>query len=262
MKQKNEPDPNAKNETSFNLHLPDLQKSVNVPFLRKMLPVCDKCKGQFKSRHLCREKKKHKNLPWCPVFICITIDESCIDKDRNCLIDNSLAYAISDPSQEWRRYMFKDIVEKQELDVSSILIEHKRERRGFDSERKEDPCLPMCQDCKTKNYTSAYCRERRPDLVHRYLPWNTIYVDMSLSEKGKAQTLRNNTNNNDTQKGKGDNENRQKSVTMSHDQNRMYYSSQNDENITVDNFFSHVDESRTFFVQISSNVYKIQVRKM
>lgn len=145
--------------------------------------------------------------------------------------------------------MFKDEDEKREIDVSMSLYGDERNRRN---RGEEGQCLPMCHPCKTKNYTSSYCRERGIDLAHQYLPWNSIYVDMSLAtdnkdDKDKEPARRNTTSQNHGTEGN----------TFIHTNDRYQYN----ENLDADTFFDNIDSSRTFFVQISSKFYKIQVRK-
>jgi len=59
------------------------QEPIEIPypagtdFAERPLPVCERCKRNFKTRDVCRKKYQHRALPWCPVFLCITLDHSC-----------------------------------------------------------------------------------------------------------------------------------------------------------------------------------------
>ena len=125
--------------------IPGFKKPVRLPFPEKALPVCLRCKKNYKTRELCRVRDGHTGLPWTLTYVCVTLDESCIDPKTGRIIDSPL------------------------------------ESRGFDyhqpyCEKDEVPKgTPICASCKEKNYTRAYCREKQK---HKQLPWSTVYVTL------------------------------------------------------------------------------------
>lgn len=139
----------------FLLTIPGLQDKVEIQFPKQRLPVCVKCKQNYKTRKLCRERRKHNDLPWRKTYICITLNRSCFSDDYE-LIDRPFLAR----NTNWQPYQYKD--------WSSI-----------------NSKIPMCRECKGKNYTRSYCRERK--YKHRDLPWETVYVELYPKEKGKPQ---------------------------------------------------------------------------
>ena len=110
------------------LKIPGLGEGVKITFPNRRLPVCSKCKGHFKTRDLCRVRKMHTSPPWTPVYICITLDSSCTDDDNKLRKGPFRATNTS-----WKPYEFKKT-----------------------ARMKSD--MPMCFDCKNKNYTGSSCR--------------------------------------------------------------------------------------------------------
>ena len=130
------------------LEIPGLNEILKITFPSRRLPVCAKCKGHFKTRDLCRSRKLHTALPWTFVNICISIHKSCLNKDSTI---REGPYKVR--NIDWQPYEIKKSV-KLEDDLS------------------------MCLDCKNKNYTASFCRGGAN--YHRYLPWNTIYMELSV----------------------------------------------------------------------------------
>lgn len=137
---------------NLSLTVPGIKHVINIPFPARRLPSCDKCKRHYKTRELCREVKKHNGLPWTKVFICMTLDPSCYDERTNRLLVADYADLTASPN-ETLPYQLKPDVEV-------------------------DPNMPMCLDCKNKNYTRVSCRGKKGN-SHRYLPWGTVYVTLS-----------------------------------------------------------------------------------
>jgi len=134
--------------------IPGLGDDIVIQFPKQRLPVCVRCKHHFKTRKLCREKKKHTGLPWRKIYICITLNDSCLQED-NTLKKGSF----TSKTRGWRPYQYKATTEIN--------------------------CdIPMCSSCKSKNYTGSYCRERRNP--HRDLPWDTVYVEVFPTEKTES----------------------------------------------------------------------------
>jgi len=132
------------------LKVPGLDKKFDIQFPKGRLPVCDKCKKNYKTRELCRSRDRHKDLPWAKTFICITIDQSCTDNTNKFVNEPFVARPL----------------DKQPFAYKSDL----------------DTTLPICATCKEKNYTRTYCRSK---MKHRYLPWNTVYAALSADPNGK-----------------------------------------------------------------------------
>jgi len=135
------------NWDTFPLSIPGLGNDIAINVPKNRLPVCIRCKHQYKTRRLCREKKKHAGLPWRKMYICITLHDSCFTGNKSLIKGPFVAKNIS-----WQPYQYKGSV-------------------SINSE------FPMCANCKSKNYTASYCRERRN--AHRDLPWDTVYVELS-----------------------------------------------------------------------------------
>mmetsp|Transcript_17094 Transcript_17094/g.22187 ORF Transcript_17094/g.22187 Transcript_17094/m.22187 type:complete len:446 (-) Transcript_17094:66-1403(-) len=131
--------------------LPGFPQPLRVKFPDYRLPVCEKCKKNYKTREMCRNRNGHTDLPWSPVYICVTLDPSCIDENTNKYVKNT-PFAIR-PSQ-WQPYCIK-----------------KEKVAGY-----FDTKTPICAACKKKNYTRSFCRERHK---HRSLPWSTVYVTLT-----------------------------------------------------------------------------------
>lgn len=151
------------------LSISGLAKDVNIQFPSRRLPVCYKCKRNYKTRQFCRVKKMHKHLPWCKTYLCVTLDESCVSTENNVVGE-----ALKAKTTSWKPYKFKDSVEMN--------------------------CdFPTCTDCKKKNYTGSYCRERRN--AHRYLPWGTVYVNLSPLHSPSSPNKVISNNISDSQRG-------------------------------------------------------------
>ena len=120
---------------------PGFPCSMEVVFPGRLLPVCEKCKSNFKTREHCRSRECHTSLPWSNVFVSISLDPSCVNEENNLEPGPFIARAV--PPQPY------------------CLPEG------------TNPETTICAACKDKNYTRAYCRVSKK---HRQLPWNTVYV--------------------------------------------------------------------------------------
>ena len=196
---------------TFPLSIPGLDENIAISVPKKRLPVCIRCKHQYKTRKLCREKKKHTGLPWRKMYICITMDDSCFTKEGNCKKGPFIA-----SNSDWQPFQYKD-------DVS------------INSD------FPMCASCKSKNYTASYCRERRN--AHRDLPWDTVFVtlsaknvnlevekndnDVALSDNNKETS----TKKNSEDRGIGTVQDYNGNQSISNDSNKSQQGSEKDEDI-------------------------------
>jgi len=142
-----------KNANLLRLTLPGFTNPIDVPFQGKMLPVCTRCKKNYKTREHCRAKECHYGLPWTSTPICITLDPSCNVSDDGKLVDEPFV-ANGVPNTA---YQYAEL---------------------------PDPNTQSCGLCKEKNYTRTYCRQTKK---HRALPWNTAYVVLSSKQEGGTQ---------------------------------------------------------------------------
>lgn len=129
--------------------LPGFEQTLHVKFPDSRLPVCAHCKKNFKTRDICRVRQKHTEAPWSTAYICLTLDDTCTDKDGN-LMDKPMVCRMT----QWQPYCVPVQFAKNEK-------------------------TPVCAACKKTNRTRTFCRERHK---HRLLPWSTVYVLMSTLE--------------------------------------------------------------------------------
>lgn len=127
---------------------PGFTYPVDIPFPGRVLPVCARCKKNYKTREHCRSKEGHTGLPWTDTYICITLDGTCFNPDGSLLNGPFHAQGVqSNP------YVYPE----------NITL---------------DPKTPSCAQCKDKNYTRTYCRMSKK---HKTLPWSTVYVTLTLA---------------------------------------------------------------------------------
>lgn len=135
------------NENIVSFIPPGFRHSINVQFPRGRLPVCQKCKKTSKTRDQCRTRACHKDIPWCDIYVCISLDNSCTGNDGKILDGPFVAKNIMPTNA------------KLKGDV--------------------DPRTPVCASCKERNYTRNYCRVRKK---HQQLPWSAVHVIISLKK--------------------------------------------------------------------------------
>jgi len=128
----------------LNLEIPGFPSVLQVCFPEGRLPVCARCKKNYKTRDMCRSRSEHTDLPWTSVYVCVTLDESCIDHNNK--IKNG---TFTTRNIESSPYCYK-------ADVSSETL--------------------ICSSCKSKNYTRTQCRVKNH---HRALPWTAVNVVLS-----------------------------------------------------------------------------------
>ena len=122
------------------------------------LPVCAKCKRNYKTRDNCRIKFGHNDVPWTNSYICITIDESCIGEDEKYIVDDKLhAVVLSPPPDD------EKTTTSTKYEVQTCL----------------DVTAPVCTSCKQSKRTKEYCRTT---FRHKELPWNTLIVILKLQQ--------------------------------------------------------------------------------
>jgi hypothetical protein len=133
---------------------PGFKHSLNVKFPDSRLAVCEKCKKNFKTRDMCRVRNTHTTAPWTTAYICITIDDSCLDQYGK-YIDRPMTVRMV----SWQPFCV---------------------RKPFDGK------TPVCASCKRTNRTRSFCRERHK---HRQLPWCTVYVLLTALDQTDPATI-------------------------------------------------------------------------
>lgn len=131
------------------VHPDGMPRAFDVPFPERKLPVCDRCKKNFRSRELCRTRDGHKALPWQTTYVVITLTDEVLEEGE----DGSLIYA--------------DIPVVGELQEMPELC-----RGPADGSMAGEP---ICKVCKEKNYTRDHCRNT---LKHTTPPYNAAYVKL------------------------------------------------------------------------------------
>jgi hypothetical protein len=103
---------------------------------------------------MCRVRNTHTSAPWTTAYICITIDDSCLDENGK-YVDKPMTVRMV----QWQPFCVK---------------------KAF------DPKTPVCAACKRTNRTRSFCRERHK---HRQLPWCTVYVLLSALDQTDPSTV-------------------------------------------------------------------------
>ena len=141
----------ADNGNVLSFKPPGFNQTLHIKFPEGRLAVCDKCKKNYKTRDMCRVRNKHTDPPWSTAYICITLDESCIDSNNK--LKNKV-YTVK--LNQWHPYSAK---------------------KPFNSK------TPVCAACKKTNRTRAFCRDRHQ---HKQLPWCAVYVILSCSDESES----------------------------------------------------------------------------
>jgi len=138
------------------IHPEGMPRSFDVPFVERRLPVCDRCKKNFKSRDLCRKRDGHKALPWQMTYVVVTMDSSVLHEDEN---GNVTLQSIP---------MVCELQDTPHMCLGPA-----------DGSMKSEP---ICKVCREKNYTRDYCRNT---CKHTTPPWSTTYVKLVADTKPK-----------------------------------------------------------------------------
>eukprot|EP00580_Thalassiosira_gravida_P002712 CAMPEP_0201620806 /NCGR_PEP_ID=MMETSP0492-20130828/45074_1 /ASSEMBLY_ACC=CAM_ASM_000837 /TAXON_ID=420259 /ORGANISM="Thalassiosira gravida, Strain GMp14c1" /LENGTH=399 /DNA_ID=CAMNT_0048090113 /DNA_START=231 /DNA_END=1427 /DNA_ORIENTATION=+ len=140
------------------VHPPGMPRAFDVPFPERRLPVCDRCKKNFKSRDLCRKRDGHKALPWQTTYIAVTITDGVLEK------------------REDGEYIYIDVPVTAELQETPLMC-----LGPADGSMKLEP---ICKVCREKNYTRDYCRNT---CKHTTPPWSTTYVKLVVDKTPKDE---------------------------------------------------------------------------
>ena len=133
---------------------PGFTHHVYVPFPGRVLPVCARCKKNYKTREHCRNKEAHTGKPWVDTYMCISLDDTCLTADGKLKAGEFVCNPSSNNAFQY--------------DIGKELAAK----------------TPSCAQCKDKNYTRTYCRVNKK---HRTLPWSTIYVTLTHSATSMAR---------------------------------------------------------------------------
>lgn len=125
-----------------------------MKFPDSRLAVCAKCKKNFKTRDMCRVRNTHTSAPWSTAYVCITVDDSCLD-ERGQFVDKPMTVRMV----QWQPYCVT---------------------KPFDAK------TPVCAACKRTNRTRSFCRDRHK---HRQLPWCSVYVLLSTLDAADPSTV-------------------------------------------------------------------------
>jgi hypothetical protein len=99
-------------------------------------------------------RNTHSTPPWTTAYICITIDDSCLDENGG-FVDKPMTVRMV----QWQPYCVT---------------------------KPFDPKTPVCAACKRTNRTRSFCRERHK---HRQLPWCSVYVLLSALDAADPSTV-------------------------------------------------------------------------
>jgi len=150
--------------------IPGLKNIIEIPFPDSKLPVCKRCKKIYKTRELCRIRDGHTDVPWNVTYLCVTLDDSCFDRDSN---KGDLRLVEEDSMQFVAR----------SLPGPPMPYCAKKGHLGGAK-------APICMACKDKNYTRHHCRVKQK---HQQLPWGTVYVLLSAIPRASEKGSRRNT---------------------------------------------------------------------
>lgn len=131
------------------IHPPGMPRAFDVPFPPRKLPVCVRCKKNYRSRELCRQRDEHRALPWQTTYIIVTLTEAVLEKREDgtqCIADIPVAAVLQDMPDMCRG-----------------------PADGFMTKQ------PICKLCKDKNYTRDYCRTSSK---HTTPPYQTVYIKL------------------------------------------------------------------------------------
>jgi hypothetical protein len=103
---------------------------------------------------MCRVRNTHTAPPWTTAYICVTVDDSCLDEQGK-FVDKPMTVRMV----QWQPYCVK---------------------------KPFDPKTPVCAACKRTNRTRSFCRERHK---HKQLPWCSVYVLLSTLESADPSTV-------------------------------------------------------------------------
>ncbi len=147
----------------------DSNKRNNSSNMNIQLPVCAKCKRHYKTRDICRIKFGHTDVPWTNTFICITLEDSCVNSEDGTYVTGN-------------DVKLNAVVLPPPLPTSIPLSDETNQKCTpmYTVNTCLDGTAPVCMACKQSNRTKAYCRKK---MRHKELPWNTLFVLLKLQRQ-------------------------------------------------------------------------------
>ncbi len=130
-------------------------KSLHLSFPDGGLSVCAACKRNCKTKHQCRSRDAHNEIPTRETFLCLILDPSCTDESQK--LKNVSFVAKRIPPQPCQSHV-------DQLDCS----------------------MPVCSHCEKKNYSRAHCRLKKK---HLDLPWTTTYFYLTALDDTAGQQV-------------------------------------------------------------------------
>lgn len=240
-----EQQPRCCDENYILLPIPGILCPLKICFPTGKLPVCTRCKNQYKTRTYCRYQRKHRSPPWCDTYLCLTFDKSCFLEDEGepmrLKTGDNINFIVQSVEGNDVSHARKTIYKIKENSLSlvsrrkdqHVADENEEDTIGDEDDSSEDRntekfLLPLCSQCKKKRYSTTHCRGK--PTLHRFLPWNTHYFEVSCST-AEDQNIHMCEN-----KGEKSGKTRESGI------------------------FKHMDnESRTLFAQVSVNECKVEV---
>ena len=218
------------------LHPPGMPRAFDVPFPERRLPVCNRCKKNFKSRDLCRNRDGHKSLPWQNTYVAVTIADECLIEGE----DGSLSYN-------------PDVPVVAELQGTPLLC-----LGPADGSMRSEP---ICKVCREKNYTRDYCRNT---CKHTTPPWSTTYVKLVVHENPTDGNMSYSSNNppvNKKRKKENANGKPKEDPDASSPHNKGYEDNDDDEEDLKEKSqdLSIIHESKTFLAAICATKMTVKV---
>lgn len=266
-------------EWSTCVAIPGMKHPILLHLPPMKLPVCTKCKRQFKTRKYCRQKpRKHMSLPWSVTYLCLTFDDSCYESQLQNRMKTDKHFIAKefkfDKSVSIRNH-WRPFVIRENSETSPLMQQNKNNnnnKAGSSSSSKsnystikdandEPSAFPMCKICKHKRYTGTFCRGKLDP--HMYLPWNTIYYDVSCEKEQQSKEGNNNSNNYDNDTTIHKTVPFEDNVSSSRDKNNSTSQEAQQDANTASIFDSLIGPpTNTLFVQMSNKKCKVEVSEI
>jgi hypothetical protein len=150
---------------------PGSSYNLTISYHEGALPVCAKCKKTYKSRKICRTQFGHTDQPWTPAYICITLDDSCIDHGVTCEsgIDSSS----------------KGNIHLLDLPLEVKAASTRTNQFILDSSSVKS-WMSSCLKCKQSKLSKLVCRTQNK---HTSLPWNTVFATVGRAKSSQQRSI-------------------------------------------------------------------------
>ena len=177
--------------------------SLSPPSTGTLPSVCNLCKmnlhkARIRTRFDCRVRLKHTAAPWKPLFMCITIDESCLDSNGRLLQNGTSFIAHQEQAAPITTFVInpnppsvptsrKDGQTSATSSSITSVVHLLSSNDNYDAEDMTMLSDTKCMDCCKRHYTTKRCRKI---LKHRALPHFTSYHRMTVA----TSTIKHNEN--------------------------------------------------------------------